>query len=643
MGEEKVKIAGEGSHLQLFMRKLLLDIEALGKMLDEGWFELDATRIGAEQELCLIDSYFKPSPNAMDVLDRSVNPLFTSELAKFNIEINTHPLHFSADCFSQMHNQLSSLIAEMRKTANELGSDLIMSGILPTIRRFDLEMDNLTPKERYYALVNAINQLRGEAFELRISGIDELNLKFDSPLLEACNTGWQVHLQVKPEEFVKMYNIAQAITGPVLAAAVNSPMLFGRRLWKETRIALFQQSIDTRSSSDHLREMSPRVTFGNNWIRNSILDIYKEDIMRYRVILRSESEEDVFEKINKGIAPELHALKIHNGTVYRWNRPCYGIGNGKAHLRIENRVFPSGPSLTDEIANAAFWLGLMNGLKSQVDDVSHLMEFEHAKSNFYSAAQMGLETTTTWFNGKRYGTGDLILNELLPLAKQGLADTGVDRKDADHYLGIVQQRVESGHTGSRWMLDSFASLIKQSTKDEATAAMTASMLRHQMQDMPIHKWPLASLEDLETWHPSTLLVEEFMTTDLFTVQKDDIVELVAEMIDWQRIRFVPVEDKEGRLTGLMTSRLLLRYYNRMVANGAFKSTEVKDVMIQQPITIKPDASILDAMALMEKNRIGCLPVVANERLVGMITEANFLTITKRLFQRLSASTKKVDL
>ncbi len=638
MGEEKVKIAGEGSQLQLFMRKLLLDIEALGKMLNEGWFELDATRIGAEQELCLIDSYFKPSPNSMDVLDRSMNPLFTSELAKFNIEINTEPLHFTADCFSNLHQQLVRLISEMRDITHELGTDLILSGILPTIRRFDLEMDNLTPKERYYALVNAINQLRGEAFELRISGIDELNLKFDSPLLEACNTGWQVHLQVRPDEFVKMYNIAQAITGPVLAAAVNSPMLFGRRLWKETRIALFQQSIDTRSSSDHLREMSPRVTFGNNWIRNSILDIYKEDIMRYRVILRSESDQDVFEKISKGEAPELNALKIHNGTVYRWNRPCYGISNGKAHLRIENRVFPSGPSLVDEIANAAFWLGLMNGLKSEVDDISHLMEFEHAKSNFFNAAQMGLETNTTWFNGKRYNTSELILKELLPLAKQGLADKKVNKNDMDLYLGIIQQRVEKGMTGSRWMLDSFGSLLKQSTKDEATAAITASMLKNQMEDKPVHNWPLASLEDLETWHPSTLLVEEFMTTDLFTVQKDDIVELVAEMIDWQRIRFVPVEDKEGHLTGLMTSRLLLRYYNKMVANSKFISTEVKTVMIQNPITIRPDASILDAMELMEKNKIGCLPVVANGRLVGMITEANFLNITKRLFQRLSTKT-----
>lgn len=638
MGEEKVKIAGEGSQLQSFMRKLLLDIEALGKMLNEGWFELDATRIGAEQELCLIDSYFKPSPNSMDVLDRSMNPLFTSELAKFNIEINTEPLHFTADCFSNLHQQLAGLISEMRDITHELGTDLILSGILPTIRRFDLEMDNLTPKERYYALVNAINQLRGEAFELRISGIDELNLKFDSPLLEACNTGWQVHLQVRPDEFVKMYNIAQAITGPVLAAAVNSPMLFGRRLWKETRIALFQQSIDTRSSSDHLREMSPRVTFGNNWIRNSILDIYKEDIMRYRVILRSESDQDVFEKISKGEAPELNALKIHNGTVYRWNRPCYGISNGKAHLRIENRVFPSGPSLADEIANAAFWLGLMNGLKSEVDDISHLMEFEHAKSNFFNAAQMGLETNTTWFNGKRYNTSELILKELLPLAKQGLADRKVNKNDMDLYLGIIQQRVEKGMTGSRWMLDSFGSLLKQSTKDEATAAITASMLKNQMEDKPVHNWPIASLEDLETWHPSTLLVEEFMTTDLFTVQKDDIVELVAEMIDWQRIRFVPVEDKEGHLTGLMTSRLLLRYYNKMVANSKFISTEVKTVMIQNPITIRPDASILDAMELMEKNKIGCLPVVANGRLVGMITEANFLNITKRLFQRLSTKT-----
>lgn len=639
MGEEKVKIATEGSQMQTFIRKLLLDVEALSAMLEKGWFDIETTRIGSEQELCLTDSYFKPAPTSMEVLGKTNNNLFTSELARFNIEINTHPLVFTGNCFSEMHNQLHQLIEELRKVANELGSDLVMSGILPTIRRSDLEMENLTPKERYFALMNAINQLRGEAFELRISGIDELNLKFDSPLLEACNTGWQVHLQVSPDDFVQMYNIAQAITGPVLASSVNSPILFGRRLWKETRIALFQQSIDTRSSSDHLREMSPRVTFGNDWIRNSILDIYKEDIMRYRVILHADSDEVPFDKIQNNQIPELNALKIHNGTVYRWNRPCYGVSNGKPHLRIENRVFPSGPSLSDEIANAAFWLGLMNGLKEQVKDISQLMEFEHAKSNFYAAAQMGLETTTTWFHGKRINTSELILKELLPLAEQGLTSVSVDRNDIDRFLGIIRERVETGNTGARWILDSFTHLKKQSTKDEATAAITAAMLKNQMKDIPVHQWKMATLDDLEKWHPSTLLVEEFMTTDLFTVQQEDIVEMVAEMIDWQRIRFVPVEDKQGALVGLMTSRLILRYYNKMAAKGEFKSTEAKNIMIKNPITIPPDASILDAVEIMEKNRIGCLPVVSKEKLIGMITEANYLSISKRLFQRLAKQAK----
>jgi CBS domain-containing protein len=277
----------------------------------------------------------------------------------------------------------------------------------------------------------------------------------------------------------------------------------------------------------------------------------------------------------------------------------------------------------------------MKGVSNQVDDITKVMEFEHAKSNFFAAARMGLETSSTWLHGKRMSTSDLILKELLPIAREGLDSVKVEKADVDNYLGIIEERIQTGRTGSRWILDSFTYLKKHTTKDETTAAITAAMLKNQLHDLPVHTWKSASLDDLETWHPNSLLVEEFMTTDLFTVQKEDIVEMVAEMIDWQKIRYVPVEDKEGKLVGLMSSRILLRYYNKMAAAGTFKSTEVKSVMLKNPITIHPEANILQVMDIMEKNGIGCLPVVSNSKLVGMITEANFLHITKRLFLRLA--------
>ena len=235
----------------------------------------------------------------------------------------------------------------------------------------------------------------GKEYELRIQGMDELLMKFDTPMLEGCNTGFQVHLQTKPSEFVSKYNVALAISAPVLASAVNSAVFLGKRLWAETRIALFHQSVDTRGVGDHLRDSSPRVTFGNSWIKDSILDIYKDDISRYRVLLSSDIEEDVQAMMDKGIPPELMALKVHNGTVYRWNRACYGVG-GKPHLRIENRVLPSGPTVIDEMANTAFWLGLLNGFEDEHSDITKELDFDDARLNFFAASKMGLDTNFEW-------------------------------------------------------------------------------------------------------------------------------------------------------------------------------------------------------------------------------------------------------
>lgn len=642
MGEERVKLADDNEQVQNFMKHVFRDMRALKTMLDEDWFETDPMRIGAEQELCMVDPHGKVFPRSMGVLEALGEGNYTTEFARFNLEINMEPLEFTGNCLSQMEHNLHDEVENVRKTVREMGGDILLTGILPTIRKMDVDIKNLTPLQRYEALCEAINKLRGKEFELRIQGMDELLMKFDSPLLEACNTGFQVHLQVKPSEFVNRYNIAQAVTAPVLACAVNSPVLFGKRLWAETRVALFHQSIDTRQVGEHLRDSSPRVTFGNQWLENSILDIYKEDISRYRVMLSAEVEEEVEQLMKEGTTPELMALRVHNSSVYRWNRPCYGVSNGKPHLRIENRVFPSGPTVVDEVANAAFWLGLLNGFEDEYPDITKEMDFDNARMNFFAASKLGLDTKFVWTKDRKITAIDLIKDELIPIAKNGLQKANIHSSDIDTYLGVIEERVKTAQTGSHWVVKSYGNLIKEGNREQALSTITNKMIKNQKKGEPVHKWALAKIEDMDHWQPSKLMVEEFMTTDLFTVRKDDILEFVANLLDWRHIRYVPVEDDQKHLVGLITMRKVLREYTKVVNEDedASVSQLVNDIMEQNPITIHPEASIIEAMEIMQEQKIGCLPVVKNSRLVGVITEDNFMNITRRLLQVLADENKE---
>ena len=561
MGDLDVKLVSTQKQLNNFTKCLLKDVDAMDRMLNEGLFDDGPIHIGAEQEICLIDKHYKPAPMAMELLEKLNNDAFTTELAQFNIEANLDPKPFKGDCFSSLENEIDGLLDYLRKIANDMDVDFVLTGILPTIRKFDLGLENLTPLQRYDALMKAIARLRGKIHELRIKGIDELNVKHDSAMLEACNTSFQVHLQVTPDEFVHKYNIAQALAAPVIAISANSPLLFGKRLWHETRVALFQQSIDTRITSEHLRDRSPRVTFGTKWLKNSILDLYKEDITRFRVMLMTGQEKDPFEQLDEGVTPKLKALTIHNSTVYRWNRPCYGISpNGKPHLRIENRVLPAGPSVTDEVANSAFWLGLMEAFGGEYKDVTRLMDFDEAKANFVSTSFSGLDSELTWINGRKIGASELIKKELLPMARAGLKKRKVKKEDIDRYLEVIEERNSSRRTGTSWLLNCFSNLTKETTREETSIALTAAILKNQKEKKPIHLWEPACIEDVLDWHPSSLIVEEFMTTDLFTVHQDDILELVADILDWQNIRYALVETDKGELKGIISSKKLLRFF-----------------------------------------------------------------------------------
>lgn len=632
MGDLNVRVIKTQKQLNDFTRALLRDVHLLERMIEDDWFETGQMHIGAEQEICLIDKHCKPVTSAEAVLKGLDHSSFTAELAQFNVEANLAPQPFKADCFHQMEGELNALLNRLKLVCHDLDIDYLLTGILPTLRKFDLDLENITPLDRYYALSEAISKMRGKDYELHLKGYDELNLKFSSVMLEACNTSFQVHLQIRPEEFVEQYNISQLLAGPTLAVGSNSPMLFGKRLWHETRIALFQKSVDTRITNDHIRDRSPRVTFGNRWLKGSVAELFHEDISRFRVMLMTGQEEESIANYEQGITPKLKALSIHNSTVYRWNRPCYGISpNGKPHLRIENRILPAGPTVLDEMANTAFWLGTMNGFKDHYKNVPNLIDFDHAKSNFYGAAMNGMNAKMRWFNGQHISMSELVLKELLPIAKEGLQKNKVDQIDIDKYLGVIEERVKANQNGSSWALGSFSNLAKDASKEEILLSITSSMLRHQHNNLPVHKWPLADLEHLENIDPSSILVEEFMTNDLFTVRQEDVLELVADMMDWQNVRFTPVEDDKGKLVGLVSARMMLRYY-RQKESGDTSHKMVKDIMIDSPITIDPSKTVQEAMQLMKSNSISCLPVVKNEKLIGIVTEGDFLNLTSTILK-----------
>lgn len=640
MGEHNVEQFDETSS-QAFMKALLDDLRALEYMIEHDLLESGVARIGAEQEMFLIDSSCRPAPLCLEVLEIAKDSRLTTEIARFNLEANLPPLVLRGRCFYQLEQELSELLSLVRESAAALGSDVLLSGILPTLRKSDLTLENLTPLPRYHQLNRGVIGLRGGPFSIHIKGLDELEITHDNMMMESCNTSFQVHFQTSAAEFASHYNLAQAITAPVLAAAVNSPVLFGHRLWQETRVALFQHSADARSPNQLARSQPTRVSFGDNWLKNSVVELFHDQISRFRPIMITKPDEDPFQVLARGEIPFLSALRMHNGTVWRWNRACYGVADGVAHLRIENRALPSGPTVLDETANAAFFIGLMVAGSEEYGDITKSLSFDEAKSNFFAAARHGLNAQFAWLDGESCSATSLILNRLLPLARTGLKQANVDSNDIDKYLGVLEERVRSGQTGSQWMLKSLAALndIQEST-DVSTRVLTSTILARQREGKPVHEWELAEAGELEDWSQSYQTVGQFMSTDLFTVRPGDLVDLAASVMDWRHIRHVPVEDDQGRLVGLVTHRGLLRLVSSgSTANGKQPLT-VGEIMKANPTSVSSATPTLEAIEIMRNSKIGCLPVVDDGQLVGIVTSYDFLTATARLFKEHLASSAK---
>ncbi len=633
MGLQTVSIISSSKEKERFVKYLLNDIKALEYMIEKGMIENGITRIGAEQELCLVDSTWRPVPIILEILPKINDPKFTTELAQFNLEINLDPIEFKTDCLTVLESSLLKNIGKAEEILKERDAKVILTGILPTIRNKDLSITNMTPLDRYRALSNSLSKLRGGKFEFHISGTDELITAHDTVMFESCNTSYQLHYQVCSEEFVDLYNWAQFISGPVLAASTNSPLLLGKRLWRETRIALFQQSIDIRQSKDHLRERSPRVSFGNRWIYDSIVDAFKEDIVRFETLLSNDEKTNSVKMLEDGEIPTLDALMVHNSTIYKWNRPCYGIYNGKPHFRIENRYLASGPTIPDQVANAAFWFGLMAGMPDKYRKLPQKFEFDDAKTNFIKAARDGLDNKFLWFDDKKYSAQDLILKIMLPISREGLQKSQIDNSDIKKNLEIIEERVKSGKTGSQWMIESYTNIRKTGTRDQALVATTAAIYNRQQEMKPIHKWSLANIDEAGNFLNYYLHIDQIMTTDIVTVQEDDLIDLVANIMDWKQVKDVPVENADGELVGLMTAGLLVNFLCKSNKEKKMNS-RIKDFMIKNPVSVSPETSISDALKTMIEAKSSCLIVVEDKKLVGMVTDRHFVKVSAKLIRDL---------
>lgn len=601
-----------------YIHHLLNDIKALDMMIEKGMIEDDVFRIGAEQEFCLVNNQFLPESKSLELLKDIDDDHFTTEISNYNLEINLDAVKLENRCFSQLHKQLEMLLGKAKKAASKKDIKIVLTGILPSLSTKNATEQNMTNVERYSVLNDAIKGIRKQNFNIHIKGADELNLLHSSVMLEGCNTSFQMHLQLSPKNFVDNYNWAQAISGPILSVCTNSPLLFGKELWRETRIALFTQSVDTRANSYLLNEKQSRVSFGNKWQTGSITDIFKDNISRFRSFITTNFITDSVNLLNNNEVPNLKALGLHNGTVYPWNRVCYGKTDGKPNLRIENRYLPSGPTLIDEIANMAFWVGVMLGKPKKYNNIHKQWDFKDVKSNFFNAARYGMATQFYW-NGSYISSYNLILNELLPMAYKGLYSVGVSPKDAESYLRVIKNRVKA-NTGSEWLFRNYRRLLKTHKRYEAMQILTSKIYEKQEKGYPVSTWRMLD-EVFEFPFKKQRVVKHIMSSDIFSVDKKDSVELVLNIMKWKNIHHMPVINRDRELIGLISWKDVELY----LENTKHQNDAVNKIMKTDVITTDEYTPVEVAKKLMDHHNIGSLPVIKQNKLVGLVTRNDFNT------------------
>ena len=467
-----------------------LDVFAL--MLDDFRFDADRPTTGLEIELNLIDVDAEPVMRNAEVLANLADPTFQNELGAFNVELNARPRLIEGHGFEDYEQDLLASIGRADERARKSDATLLLIGILPTLTPEHTVLENLSVNPRYRLLNEQILTTRGEDMEIDIRGAERLQTSTESIAPEAACTALQFHLQVSPDTFANYWNAAQAISGPQLAVGANSPYLFGRQLWAETRIALFEQATDTRPDELKAQGVRPRVWFGERWI-TSIFDLFEENVRYFPPLLPICDAEDPVEVLRAGGVPTLGELRLHNGTVYRWNRPVYDVQNGRPHLRVENRVLPAGPTVVDMLANAAFYFGLVRSLAEADRPIWTQLTFSAAEENFHAAARDGAGASLYWPRLGEVRAADLILDRLLPKAAEGLDRFGTDPALRDRLLGIVEQRCRTGRTGAVWQVEAVEEAQRRGLgRLEALRDMVLRYVAHQRTNEPVHTWPVAA-------------------------------------------------------------------------------------------------------------------------------------------------------
>ncbi len=471
-----------------YRRKIRRCLDVFALMLDDFSFDADHTMTGLELEINLIDLAANPAMRNAQVLAGLGDPSFQAELGLFNLEFNARPRTIGERGLEDYEQDMLARLAHADDHARKGDTNLVLIGILPTMTERDTVLENLSPKARYLQLNAEILDARGESMPIDIRGAERLQTETTSIAPEAACTSVQFHMQLAPESFANYWNAAQAIAGVQLAVGANSPYVYGRELWAETRIPLFEQATDTRPDEMKNQGVRQRVWFGERWI-TSIFDLFEENLRYFPPLLPICDTEDPVEVYNAGGIPRLGELRLQNGTVYRWNRPVYDIMNSRPHLRVENRVLPAGPTVVDVIANAAFYFGLVRELADADRPIWTSLTFSQAETNFFVAAKEGIEARLFWPRLGELDATELILDHLLPKAYAGLDRFGVSPDVRDRLLGIIEGRCRTRRNGATWQVETVHRLEAEGMpRASALRGMLQRYSEHLHSNEPVHLW-----------------------------------------------------------------------------------------------------------------------------------------------------------
>jgi hypothetical protein len=489
VGDEVAARAFTGEDRKRYREKVKRCLDVFARMLAEARFDADRRSIGLEIELNITEETGDPAMANQHVLEMIADPDWQTELAQFNIEINIPPRSLADGVLSELETAVRASLNHAEAGARKAHARLVMVGILPTLTEDLLNGSALSANPRYALLNEQIFAARGEDLHLAIDGVERLSVYADTIAPEAACTSVQLHQLVDPGAFARHWNAAQCVAGIQLAVGANSPFFFGRELWRETRIALFEQATDTRPEELKAQGVRPRVWFGERWI-TSIFDLFEENVRFFPSLLPVVEDEDPVEVLERGDTPRLQELRLHNGTIYRWNRPIYDVVRGRPHLRVENRVLPAGPTVVDTLANAAFYYGLVRVLADEDRPLWTQMSFSAAEENFHACARDGIAARVYWPGLGEVPASELVVRRLLPLAHEGLERWRVDAADRDRLLGIIERRCVEGRNGASWQADTFHRLYENLDRRDALREMTVRYREHMHSNEPVHTWPV---------------------------------------------------------------------------------------------------------------------------------------------------------